>query len=117
MPSDQHDNDYAQSSASGSQHEYVDDCGRLMRGTEEIAVMEPSPHKINMGDEFKGFLKEKWGRLVHDDLLMKEGMAIEKGAHPGRDRARMEENLDRFLATYQLDSARSIEGITRRHTQ
>jgi hypothetical protein len=117
MPSDQHDSDYAQSSASGSQHEYVDDCGRLMRGTEEIAIMEPSPHKITYGEEFKGFLKEKWGRLVHDDQLMKEGIAIEKGAHPRDDRARASQNLDRFLATYQLDSARAREGVMRRHTQ
>jgi len=117
MPSDQHDMDYAQSSASGSQHEYVDSCGRLMRGTEEISIMEPSPHKLTYGEEVKGFIKEKWGRLVHDDLMMKEGLALEKGANPTRDRARASENLDRFLATYNLESARTSREGFRRHTQ
>ena len=88
-----------------------------MRGTEEISIMEPAPHRITPGEEFKGYIKEKWGRLVHDDLLMKEGLAIEKGAQPQRDRARAAQNLDKFLATYQLDSARAREGVTRRHTQ
>lgn len=118
MPVDQYDEmDYAQSSASGSQHEYVDECGRLMRGTEEIMIMEPSPHRITYGEEFKGFLKEKWGRLVNDEQMVKEGLAIEKGANPERDRARAAANLDRFLQTYQLDSARAREGVMRRHTQ
>jgi len=115
MPSDQHDFEYSQSSASGSQHEYVDDYGRLMRGTEEISVMEPSPVKLNVGDEFKGYLKEKWGRFTHDELMMKEGIAMEKGANPHLDRARMAQNLDRFLETMGLPSAR--QAPTRRHTQ
>lgn len=117
MPSNDRDSDFAQSSASGSQHEYVDDCGRLMRGTEEIMIMEPSPQRVTMGDEVKGFFKEKWGRLMNDEQMVKEGMAIEKGAHPERDRARAAQNLEKFLATYQLDSAMAREGILRRHTQ
>jgi len=79
--------------------------------------MEPSPQKLGFQDEVKGYLKEKWGRLVHDDLMMKEGLAMEKAAHPERDRARAAQNLDRFLATYQLDSARARDGVVRRHTQ
>lgn len=115
MPVDQLETDYAHSSASGSQHEYVDDCGRLMRGSEEIPVMEPSPRKLNLGDEFQGYIKEKWGRLVHDEQLMKEGMAIEKATHAKQDRERMTQNLDRFLETYNLPSARTAPA--RRHTQ
>jgi len=116
MPVDQLDMmDYAHSSAAGTQHEYVDDCGRLMRGTEEVDCMEPSPRPMNVGDEVKGFVMEQWGRLTHDELLVKEGMAIEKGTHAARDRARMTQNLDRFLETYGLPSARTAP--TRRHTQ
>lgn len=77
--------------------------------------MEPSPHKLNLGDEFKGFVKEKWGRLVNDELLVKEGLAIEKGTHVKQDRERMAQNLDKFLEMYNLPSARTMP--TRRHTQ
>jgi len=109
MPSD--DSDFAQSS---SQHNHVDDSGRLMRGTEEIDLMEPAPHKLNLGDEWRGYLKEKWGRLVNDEQMVKEGLAIEKAAHPDRDRARAEERLDKFLEAYNLGSARRV--MDRRHT-
>ena len=115
MPVDQYEMDYAHSSAAGSQLEHVDEYGRLMRGSEEIPVMEPSPRQLNQVDELKGFFKEKWGRLVHDEQMMKEGLAIEKGTHAKQDRERMTQNLDRFLATYNLPSARTE--ITRRHTQ
>lgn len=118
MPSDRDFKDMDTSSSSTVLMEpHVDDTtGRLMRGSEEISIMEPAPHNITMGEEFKGILKEKWGRLVHDSQLEKEGLAIEKGAHPQRSKALQEERLNRFLEEYHIASARRGL-IDRRHTQ
>jgi hypothetical protein len=118
MPSDRNDKDFDHASSSNPALEpYVDDqSGRLMRGSEEIDIMEPAPHRISIGDEFRGILKEKWGRLFNDEQMVKEGLAIEKAAHPMRCKALAEERLNRFLEEYNIASA-SRGPIDRRHTQ
>jgi len=96
--------------------EYVDDeSGRLMRGTEEVDIFEPLPQKVMLKDEVKGFLMEKWGRLVNDRMMEKEGLAIEKAAHPMRCKALQEARLNHFLEEYNLRSSQRGE-IDRRHT-
>jgi len=116
MPSDRHESEYIQEGSSSSMRpEYVDEYGRLMRGTEEVSIMEPAPHRLTTGDEVKGYIKEKWGRLVNDKQLEKEGLAIEKAAHPARSKALAEERLNRFLTEYNIESARRGP-IDRRHT-
>eukprot|EP01111_Echinosteliopsis_oligospora_P009941 TRINITY_DN300_c0_g1_i1.p1 TRINITY_DN300_c0_g1~~TRINITY_DN300_c0_g1_i1.p1 ORF type:complete len:160 (+),score=55.23 TRINITY_DN300_c0_g1_i1:269-748(+) len=59
----------------------------------ESDIMEPPPQKITYGDEVKGFLKEKWGRIVNDKMMEKEGLAYEKAAHPVLERQKAEERL------------------------
>ncbi len=124
MPSDRHETENAnnpqyngESSSSnvGIEGEYVNESGRLMRGTEEIDIMEPAPQRVSMGDELKGLLMEKWGRLVNDKQMEKEGMAIEKAAHPQRDRALAEERLNKFLESCNMTPSRKIKE-QRRHT-
>jgi hypothetical protein len=117
MPSDRDSKELQASSSYSTLEPHVDDqSGRLMRGSEEIDLMEPTPHRLSMGDELRGILKEKWGRLTHDELMVKEGMALEKGANPMRSKALAEERLNRFLEEYNIASA--LRGpIDRRHTQ
>jgi len=118
MPSDQHDEqDIGSNSGPSLSDTYVDlHSGRLMRGTEEVDLFEPSPRSLTFGDEVKGYLLETWGRLWNDTEMEKEGLAIEKAAHPTRSLALAEQRLERFMNEYNL--ARAQRGpIDRRHTQ
>jgi len=62
------------------------------------AVMEPAPVKITHVEEIKAWAKEKFGRILGNKTLEKEGIAIEKAAHPNREWAKADVRLQKIVA-------------------
>lgn len=64
----------------------------------EDAVMEPAPVKITHMEEMKAWAKEKFGRMFGNKTMEKEGIAIEKAAHPNREWAKAEQRLHKIVS-------------------
>jgi len=60
--------------------------------------MEPAPVKITHMEEIKAWAKEKFGRMFGNKTMEKEGLAIEKAAHPNREWAKAEHRLHQIVA-------------------
>jgi len=81
-------------------------------------LKEPPVAKLSVGDEIRGFFKEKFGKITGNRLLEKEGQALEKAAHPVRDREKASENFERIYeckrrskSVDETDQAHKIQRI------